>query len=92
MQQGPNPHEAAARERKVLRLVETIDLALSAARADYAEVDGALALARLPEKLRAMSPQWWNDVAERAGVRAPSVKTIEAVAQVFERRVLRRAS
>lgn len=70
---GPaaNQHEAAARAKKVAKLIVAV------ARVSDGELPSAVALRSLPQK-------WWNDLARSVGVRDPSSKTVAAVIARFE--------
>lgn len=65
-----NPFEQHARLKKVLRLVDTIDLLPSVS----------------AEQLRSADATWWKGAAMLANVKPPSQATVDAVIAVYERR------
>lgn len=83
---SPNPHETAARLRKVLRLVEAIDRLMARDTLRRVQPD------EIPGVLATMDPAWWAEIATKAGVRMPSSTTIAAVREVYARRSQRAAS
>lgn len=71
---GGNPHETAARLRKVL--------ALSAVIAHDAFGDGT-DMSALPGLLILAAPSWWASVAQRAKVAPPSAEAVSMVVGFF---------
>lgn len=69
-------YEAEARQRKVDALLDEI--------AEMGTFSGGPDV--LADALHKMPPAWWRSVAQRAGVRPPSLATIAAVAQAVRDR------
>jgi len=82
-----NPFEQVARERKIGRLVEQIDLELSAVGVDPRRDSSVV----LPGLLK-WEPSDWAKLAALAAVRPPSPETIAAVVEVYRRRAAKAAS
>lgn len=74
----PNPHEVAARAKKILKLVETIDRQAVAKGIDPHGSAGRIQLVTMT-----WEDEHWAKVAELAGVNAPSPITREAVRQIY---------
>ena len=79
-----NNFERVARDRKVLRLIDAIDAELGE------RVTGEQARA-VADQLGAWPAEAWEQLAEKAGVNAPSQTTVAEVVLAFQRRARRSA-
>ncbi len=86
-----NPHEIAARSKKIIKLVETIDREALRQGIDPFDSAGRVQLATI-----AWEDAHWAKVAELAGVNMPSPITRDSVRQIYidraRRKPLERAS
>jgi len=78
----PTTHEAAARAKKAVLLVDAIDSLNQRPQVSAADVAAAV---------RDQDASWWCALASLAGVAAPSVATRAAVLAVLDQRARRSA-
>lgn len=80
---GANPHEAAARSKKVLRLIEQVYLVNAT---NALQALPRLNAAQLYRGVSAQPQAWWDALAKQAGARPPGRETIALVIEHFRAR------